>query len=223
MNPIAGKTMLQMVSPTALDPLVQIGENRGPFGEKIRPENFPGDNRPQSQLSWSSTGESYKWIAEELNRMTGGNAAESGWADFAPGDVKTLSDFVLGSAGKLFVGLGSTAANLATGGDLPEVGKIPGLKSYLVNPKDPKESGLFHERVALVHGAERARKIGEEPRREVGLLGYAKDAERQVKALRKQLRTAELQGRDEQGERIKKRIEGVYQNFNQTWSRRMGN
>jgi hypothetical protein len=230
MNPITGATLAQVLAPSAVMPIINIAENTDVFGNRVRPESFPGDVRPKSQLSWSSTPEGYKWVAEEVNRLTGGSIAESGAWDFAPGDVKVLGDFVLGSAGRMIASLSGKAWEVAQG-EMPDMKDVPGVKSFLVNPKDPKEAGLFHERIARVHGAERALNVlrGEERseirmdrRAEISLIGYAKDAERQVRALRKQVRAAELRGDEDRAERVRERIEKVYQGFNMTWERKVG-
>ena len=239
-NPIGSTetTGLQMASPTAFDPLVQIAENIDAFGRPLGPTQFPGqENQPDSQMAWLSTPPRYKWLAREVNQMTGGSAAEKGLVDWRPSTFKVLADTLMGGGGRFMEQVGTSAVSTVQGKP-PAVEKLPVLKPFLFDPADPIEAGLYHERqakVAQAAKAERVFKTGPERdlmelqrvRREYAgelrMKKTADDVARQIKDLRKQLRVAQSNGQENRVDMLKKRIEQAQQRFNKTWNRRVPN
>jgi len=238
-NPLGGEsTVMQTISPTALDPIVQIIENTDAFGRPLGPTQFPGQElTPDSQMSWLSEPKGYKWLAREMNQLTGGSAAEQGLMDWRPSTYRVLAHTLMGSGGKFVGQVGSSAMGLMTGNP-PKIKDAPVLRTFFFDPNDPIEASQYHERIARIEQAKKAEKVfSTGPERDLGelqrvrgeysgelrMVQMAKDSERQIKDLRKQLRTAEANGQETRVEMLKKKIEKIRERFNVSWNRRVGN
>jgi len=89
------------ISPTITDPIIDIMANENWTGNPIYKVPFPGSySEPPAYRSWSSTTAPSKFIAEWLNRLTGGSKYESGVLSFHPTVIDYMYDFYLGSAGR---------------------------------------------------------------------------------------------------------------------------
>jgi hypothetical protein len=234
MNPIQSETFAQALAPTALDPLVQIWENKDFAGNPLGPTAFPGAPTARSELSWETTPEGYKWIARMLNDATGGTVTESGLVDMAPSTYKLVVDTILGSAGRFGLQLGQVAGSPFSDEDV-RLKDVPVVRQFFTDPSDPMKAQLYHERVSKIFAADRAVKVYEEKgerfraqqlkddrRSELRLLGYAKDTEAQLKSLRKRMRLAEGRGDTEAVKRYKERIDGLRVRFNKAYADRVG-
>ncbi|MCK5219934.1 hypothetical protein KAR10_10430, partial [bacterium] len=103
LNPIGGATMLQTLSPTFADPLVQAEANETWFGSDLMPgqPGFGQMPKPDSERYWDSVHPWTKWAAQEVNSLTGGDPLEPGVLDVSPETIEnTLANFT-GSLGKL--------------------------------------------------------------------------------------------------------------------------
>jgi len=189
------------------------------------------------RLAWQNTPEGYKYLAEQINLLTGGSVAESGLIDLRPSTYKVLTDTVLGSAGRFLMQVvGFTEDKVA--GEETRIKDTPVLRQFLTDAgDDPLETQMYHEHLARVLGAEKAERLYREgPERDLirlqelrtersgdlALVRFAKDAERQLKDLRKQLRQAEALGQESRAENLKLRMDQVRQRFNQTYAKRIG-
>lgn len=233
-NPLGSPpTLLQAIAPTALDPLVQIAENRGPFGTPIGPEQYPGaGKKPLSELSFSSTPEGYRDVSRFLNQISGGSLAESGKIDVRPGDVQLLTEFAMGSLGRFISDFGGLAT-----GKAEKITDVPLLRPLVTAPSSSVNTELYYERTAEVFAAKKLEKLyseGEhkdlqqlrEHRREnrqlLNLGGAANDVERQIRDLREQLRLARARDQEGRIELLENRIDEARKRFNQLYARRVG-
>ena len=101
-NPLGGThSFFNFVMPTIGDPFVDIARNKDFADKPITKETSPFDPTPppNSQLYWSTTSPSAKWIAENLNSLTGGNALQSGLLDVSPDLLEYWVGFLTGGAG----------------------------------------------------------------------------------------------------------------------------
>ena len=227
-------TLAQAITPTALDPVIQIAEGRGPFGQPLGPGQYPGAGwKPKSELAFSTTPEGYRDVARFLNSISGGSAAESGAIDLRPGDVELLTDLVIGSLGRF---IGETAK--VSSGQIEDMSEIPILKTFVASPKDVKESQLYHERTSKIFAAKKLEdlyksgpqrdylelgRVRQDRAGELRMVGMANDTERQLKDLRSQLRLAQIKGRDFRVNELRKKIDLAQTRFNRVWQTRVGN
>ena len=116
--------------------------------------------------------------------------------------------------------------------------KVPGLKAFLSAPSDSTAISLYHDRVAKVLGAKRLTKMyGEGNDKDptklakvqrdraaaLRMIPQVEDTERQIKSLRKTLRSAQSRKDSRTEEMLRDRITRLQKRFNQSYSRRIGN
>jgi hypothetical protein len=125
-NPLGGdESLLQFVSPTILDPFVQLETNKNFMGTPIRPEQPSfGPPKPDSQLYWNSVRPASKWVAEQVNALTGGSKVEPGLVDISPETLDHLWDFATGGAGRFYADSVGAMVAMAKG-ETPPVRRIP--------------------------------------------------------------------------------------------------
>lgn len=130
-NPLGGENSFsQFISPSLVDPLMQVDGNKNFFGAPIMPDQQPyGVAKPDSQLYFSSVRPVSKEIAEELNSFFGGNHVRPGWVDVSPETIDHLWDSYLGGLGAL-VGRATTVAKKGFTGEEIPVNEIPFLRKF---------------------------------------------------------------------------------------------
>jgi hypothetical protein len=233
-------TVAQAISPSAFDPFMQIIENRNFMGNPLGPDGYPGaSKRPDAYLAWNSTPEGFKHAAEFVNEVTGGNVAESGAVDWRPSTYKVLADFALGSLGRLGVDIGQGLGIVPGEHFLEREGPedVPLLKTFLSAPSDSTTISLYHDRIAQVLSTKRLvkelsegvnrdpRKLAETRRERAAMLRMvpqAEDVERQIRSLRKAVRSAQARGNSQLEEQLRERIVVLQKRFNQSFARRVG-
>ena len=127
-SPIGGGDALSFITPTLLDPMVEVARNQDWTGKPIMPDN-PFDDRPQSQKFYKGATEASKAIAASLNSWTGGTTGWSGTIDVSPEHLDHFFGFAVGSAGTFWGRSVDAAVKLINGEDV-EVSKLPIIKDY---------------------------------------------------------------------------------------------
>jgi len=214
-------SLWQAMAPTAVDPGVQLLENKDFAGNAINPHDFPEDRRPDSEKAFKNASPSAKALAEFVNLVTGGDEVKPGLVSVKPGTVEHWVSFMLG-------GIGDTASRLI---DLPEkiasgaisANDIP-LARKLVTTADPRyEQREFYEGVTKVLNVvnlvgdyvkagklDEAKAIREEYPVEWSLRFRADIARKNVVKWRDQMEQAD----DARREKIQERIDGIMREFN---------
>jgi hypothetical protein len=108
-NPIAGSetTPLQALTPTMLDPIAQIAENKNWNGRPIYPTKYDR-NQPDSENYFRSVDPAFKSLARLLNSATGGNDARSGTVDVSPDGLQHYAQFLGGGVTRFILnGIGT--------------------------------------------------------------------------------------------------------------------
>jgi hypothetical protein len=174
-NPLGSSGLsLQTVTPTPLDPLVALSENKDWTGKPIYRENWssldptPGHTRSRDTASWF--GKNLSWA---LNKITGGN-------DYIPGALSPTPDQIDYLTGQLTGGVGREAGKammvgqtLLTGEDLPTY-KIPlASRFYGDSDQTSNQSSKFYENLKLMNMHGREIKGRQEHKEELG--GYLSD------------------------------------------------
>lgn len=234
-NPMGGGTVAQALTPTALDPVMQVIENKDFAGNQLRPMNFPGAGaKPDSELAWQSTPAEYKWLARQLNELTGGDVAHSGWIDVAPSTIQNTVNFLGGGLARFASNVLSMPADLAR--DELELKNVPIIRQLTTSPGTSIDTQMYYDKVAQVLAAEKAVKdYGEGATRdlakrdqakkdyakELRLVRHVKDVERQLKSLRQRRRAAQGRKDKKQVEMLTDRINSVQRRFLATFENRM--
>jgi hypothetical protein len=236
-NPIEGGTLAQMITPTLLRPAIAIAENKDWTGERpMRPSVFPGEVKPDSQLFWGSTNPISKAVAEGLNALTGGDKVTPGWANFSPTTFDAWASQIFGATGKLVADSAGIAINLTDPAKEFEPSRLPVLRKFSTGPSSAMDSAMYHDRVSQVMtlehrlkaytegpyaDREKAREVRAESAALLGLVPHAKEAEKQLRSLRKRSTLAQSQGRGEQAAVLRGQMKQIMQRFNGSFDKRV--
>lgn len=156
-NPLGGSgSLLNVIAPTVLDPVVDIVTNRDFANKPIVPErpSFDGLPIPNSQKFWNSTGGMYKDVAAFVNGVAGGNEVipGAGGFDWSPEILEYAVEYAFGAAGS-FVERGANLVNkVATGSfDVKEdFDQIPFLRKTAGTVTSRSNSDRFYTQAEKV-------------------------------------------------------------------------
>jgi hypothetical protein len=135
-NPIGGaNSLLNMLAPTIIDPVVDLERNRDYADRPIMPDQSQfGAKVPDHLRYWSSVNPNFKAVTDFLARASGGDDVLPGAIDISPQTLQYLNGVVTGSAGSFFVDrVGGTISKVIQGdevqpNDVPFVRKLVGGK-----------------------------------------------------------------------------------------------
>ena len=144
-----GYGFFNFVAPTIADPFIDIAENEDFANKPIykEPSQF-GVPSPDSQLYWSTTSPSSKWIADNLNSLTGGTPSMSGYIDISPDLLDFWFEFATGGVGRFVQRTAefgaSTAPKIITGDFEDEmVRAIPLARKVVGSVSDREDTENF--------------------------------------------------------------------------------
>jgi hypothetical protein len=230
-NPIGGESIVTFLSPTLLDPVVELAMNENFFGTKIRPENpwekFP---LPDSQKYWESTPEVYKWLAQGLNAATGGSQIESGLIDVSPTTFSHWADFWLGGVGS-FMGRVTGLVTKPLAGEELTTNNVPFLRTVVGQVEKRQVSTDFYafsedasarvEQLELDAAQGLVAGASATERRAYGLTAALqanlKAAERQLTQLRKIRKLEKGSGNDDAVRAIEEQMRQTQAGFNKAY------
>jgi hypothetical protein len=215
-NPLGGASSLfNFVAPTVIDPLVDLTANRDFANRPIVPER-PGFGvpTPQSQLFWNSTAYPFKFVAEQLNSLTGGNVIRRGMIDMSPEVLEYWFDYALGAAGAFVMRTGTPVVEAGVQayrgepielfrdalGDI-EIGQIPFIRRVVGNITERDNTQAYYENAERILTLDKElkhfRDTGNVPalreslrenRRDLRLVSAFRNADSQLQKLRRQLK-----------------------------------
>ncbi len=151
----AGSPM-QAITPTILDPFVQVFENKSFAGIPLMPNTSPFDNPPpDSERYFKSATQLSRDFAQGLNEVMGGSKitpATIGGVDFSisPETIDHFWDFSLGGLGRFLSGMGSTAHDVVVNPEDLELKEIPFLRRIAGEIGDRYTQDKFYEHVAEI-------------------------------------------------------------------------
>jgi hypothetical protein len=211
-NPIGNAGWsVQTITPTILDPLVALGENKDWTGKPISKEDLfslrptPGYTRAREGANALSTS-----LAEFLNYASGGTKHQPGVLSPTPEQIEYLVGQAFGGVGREAMKLATTVEKTATGEELPPY-KIPLYGRFVGETKSSAaESNRFYKNMERLNRLDleiKGRRKDREPigdfmkeNPEARLLPMANKTYKDVQALRK--RRKELLERDAPKESI---------------------
>jgi len=112
LNPLGGtESFANFVAPTVADPFIDLVQNEDFANKPIYKETSPFDPTPppDSQLYWSTTSPSAKWIANWLNSLDG-STIEKGTLDVSPDVIEFWVGYLTGGIGRFTQMTGDFAA-----------------------------------------------------------------------------------------------------------------
>ena len=195
-NPIGGgASLVQMLAPTAIDPLVAIAENKDWTGKPIAKESF-NKATPGHMLAKDTATAPAKFLSEAINFMSGGTEYTAGVLSPTPDQIDYLFGQATGGVGREASKLQQSGSAMFSGEDLP-IYKVPLVgRFYGDTDTQSAQSGKFYSAINKLNvheaeikglrkngkGAEAAAYIQENP--ESRLFVAANFAEREVQKLR---------------------------------------
>jgi hypothetical protein len=205
-NPIGNAGLsLQTITPTVVDPLAALAENKDFTGRPIARENIntmqpkPGFERTRDSASWAA-----KQLAYWLNAASGGTDFTPGLLSPTPDQIDYLVGQVTGGVGRELLKAQQTAGGLASGEEIapykmPLVGRFYGDAS-----SGASESARFFDNLKTVYQAKAEmdgrRRAGESvaaymrEHPESRLVTLASQIDRDIDELRKDRREAAKRG-----------------------------
>jgi hypothetical protein len=120
--------IVNFVIPDPVQPLWDLVVNRNAFGSKIYTEQ-EYRTEPKSELGREETGEGWKFIAQGINALFGGNTSVESWASMQPEQYRYVVQQLLGGS----YGVGRDTVDLLTGeakADQMLVERIPIIKTF---------------------------------------------------------------------------------------------
>lgn len=151
-NPIGGNDgILNFLAPTVLDPVVDINENKNFTGRKIYPEPSPYDRSPPppSERYFPNVSMSAKWLAQELNTLTGGDKITPGAVSVSPEVLDYAFEQMTGAAGAF---AGRTVDSVAKGfaGEELTINEAPILRKMFGANNDYFDRSAAYDRMREV-------------------------------------------------------------------------
>ena len=116
-------SFLQTVSPTILDPAIQLAENKAWTGAPVHAMDYGNSAAPKWQDGFEKTSPFSKWLARLLSDATGGDDVQGGKIDVYPEQIELVKNFIIGSIGTDFSGL----SDMARG----DFGNMPVMRGFV--------------------------------------------------------------------------------------------
>ena len=239
-NPLGGvQSVWNFMAPTIADPVVDIITNKDYAGADIVPDRPTfGVPVPDSQKYWSNTSDIPVGVAEQLNRLTGGNEVRKGAIDISPEILQYGFDYATGAVGKFAQRLGKlafeTTPNTLRGdfseieiGDIPfarrlvgSIGSRGNTERYYTVAQEvatvAAELELFGESGRL----DEAQRVVDQNPVEVSLIQLFKNTQKELQDLRRQRKVIEANDQIEAGQKrevirqIKERQDAIMRRAN---------
>jgi hypothetical protein len=228
-NPIASGTLLQTLAPTIADPFVQVAENKNWFGGDLMPQQniFDKTPTPDSQRYWKSAGVGAKWVANQINSLTGGSKIRPGAIDISPETLDLMLDTVGGSALRVFKDAFEIPYKLVAEEET-QLHEIPFLRRVVGEQNEWVDARLYSENVRDVlmvteemkayKGTLYADKVRKNSGNLLRLSDYTKQTESYLRKLRKSRNSAEVVGDKKKVEQINNKIKEVQKRFNRKFN-----
>jgi hypothetical protein len=172
------KNTLSAVSPTFIDPLVDLAINESYFGQPIYKENLWGSSDPPSERYWGSTGPIFKGISRGMNSLTGGSRAEEGFFSISPDILEFIWETASGGIGRFAENTTDLVWNIGPGAmthkdtGMVKWNKVPFVRRFVhdegsTNTRNVYDAFIYYERavnsaVGLEAGIKEIYGIGEQ-------------------------------------------------------------
>ena len=227
-NPVGGgASLVQTLSPTAIDPIVALAENRDWTGKPIARTGF-NQATPGHKLTRDTASAPAKMLSEWINILSGGTEHVRGVFSPTPDQIDYLWGQVTGGVGREVNKIDQTVSSLVSGEDLPPY-KVPLIGRFYGNSdSQSSQASSFYANLNAINeheaevkglrkegkGAEAAQYVAQNPGARLILAANA--AERQVQKLRTHKR--DLIAKDAPASQIKeveRQISARMQAFNE--------
>jgi N12 class adenine-specific DNA methylase/predicted RNA methylase len=210
-NPLGQEgSFLQTLAPTALDPFVQIAENRDWAGQPIVPgQPAFGPRKPDSELAMRDTSAFSRAVARWLNDVTGGDEVASGAVDVSPATLDHWMGWAGGGTGRFVNRVADLPARVGGDGEL-RASAVPVANRFVGQPSETINAREFRDVLAAAEDAgadlrhyedagkdEDAQSLRESASRPLRFARWAAEVRKQGTALRAKAEAARARGDDD--------------------------
>lgn len=137
-------TVLQAMSPTLLDPVVQVYENKTFYGAPMRPHSYGAVERPDHQQYWSSVSETSRVFTSGLNKLFGlGSEVRPNvipFLDISPETIDHMAGFIGGGFARFLGRVGGIDRALSEG----NTRDIPFVRTLLSRADDRFDAAKYY-------------------------------------------------------------------------------
>ena len=192
----------QMVTPSFLEPMVQLATNKNFAGNAIVPDQPKwGPKKPDSERYWRTVSPASRWAAQTANTLTGGDKLTSGYVDISPATIDHWANFALGGWSRILTGGQAVVEGVASGEGVP-LSKIPILRRQIYE-EHPADVGRMwratkEEMDQLLARAKMYQQEGDReslrslPRPLLGMSEYLSAAQRQIQDVQSAQRSGRM-------------------------------
>jgi len=181
-NPLGSGGWVSMALPSVIDPVWELGTNENFAGNPIYPQENQYDPAPppKSEQAFKSTSPVFRWGAETLNKISGGNEVLPGAIDVYPDSLEHLWGWFTGGVGR-FVSQSVETANRAAALEF-EPKKTPFIRSFYGEVDDHgKRSEYYAQREKVQYVKGKMKEFSESGDSE-GLKEFVKDNQQEADA-----------------------------------------
>jgi hypothetical protein len=231
-NPLGGsKRLIQILSPTITDPMVDLYLNENFAGNPIKPDQPAfAPRKPESELYFKSVGRISKATATALNEISGGTKFQPGLVDVSPEILDYIVGFGTGGAGRMVNQTLTLVADTYQGKEIA-TRKIPFYRRAAGEVGEWYDSQKFYDHVEKIGQVEdeaeylqeyepdQFKAFGKKNARIMLMGRFLKDTAKSIKQLRKTRDRFEEAGAQEAVNRYQKLIDGKMKAFNKRWNK----
>jgi N12 class adenine-specific DNA methylase len=153
-NPLGQEgSFLQTLAPTALDPFVQVAENKDWAGQPIVPgQPAFGPRKPDSELAMRDTSAFSRAVARWLNDVTGGDEVAPGAVDVSPATLDHWMGWAGGGTGRFVNRVADLPARVG-GDDKVRASAVPVANRFVGQPSETINAREFRDAMAAAEDA----------------------------------------------------------------------
>ena len=245
-NPVGGAdSLINLVAPTIMDPIVDLELNQDFTGAPIMPEQNPFDSPdPDHNRYFSSVEPHWREIAHGLNKLSGGDDVVPGSVSVSPETLEYLFGYAVGGAGRFVERMGSLPVRIADPDHETSVNDFPFARKLVSQTSPWLDKGLYYDRIGQIDQTvdytkdylereqfDEAAGFAERNAQILGLEPVMKAAQKEMRKIRKARRANdgayELGKIDEAAYRAEKQVIDqaetmVITGFNTQWNRSVG-
>lgn len=138
-NPLGEGSIVHNLLPLGLRNLDEVWYNRDWLGHKMHPEK---EGVPKSQQAFEKTEEWAKTLADDINRLFGGDRYHSSIADMYPANLQYWKDFVTNQVGNFAKTSYKAIENAINGIETP-LEKIPGVRRFVTSTQNIDNNAYY--------------------------------------------------------------------------------
>ena len=217
-SPLGASTMMQTLTPTVLDPIAALSENRLWHGGSLMPKENPfGLPEPDSMRYFGGVNPLAKDVAGWLNDATGGSPWRSGWIDVSPETIEMLVETYSGSLGKFMKDTLAFPIGMLQGET--SVRSTPFVRKYFGSYDKTSDKITYYDRVEEVKVFEKEFDAADTKEKAwmkkdplFKVIPAAKATEKKIRDLRKKIKSAQQAGADT--DRLEDKLEQLVESFN---------